>query len=258
MTENREYSPGEMMVVSAARLLEEGDRVLVGIGLPNLAANLAKRLHAPNLVLFYEAGVVDAAPARLPLSIGDPCLVTGAVSVCSMFDLFYLYLQGGLVDVGFLGAAQVDRYGNLNSTVIGEYERPKVRLGGSGGACDIALSCRKTLILLPHSKRRFPEKVDFITSPGYLGGRKEREALGLGGGPEAVVTDLGLLKFDENGEMFLYALNPEATVERVLENTGWDLKVAADVKVLDPPTDEELRILREELDPNRVYLGRLE
>ncbi|HHY37973.1 MAG TPA: CoA-transferase subunit beta [Clostridia bacterium] len=258
MTDEREYSPGEMMVVSAARLLEDGDRVLVGIGLPNLAANLAKRLHAPNLVLFYEAGVVDAAPARLPLSIGDPCLVTGAVSVCSMFDLFYLYLQRGLVDVGFLGAAQVDRYGNINSTVIGEYERPKVRLGGSGGACDIALSCRKTLILLPHAKRRFPEKVDFITSPGYLGGRSEREALGFRGGPEAVVTDLGLLKFDENGEMFLYALNPKATVEQILENTGWNLKVADDVKVLDPPTDEELRILREELDPNRVYLGRLD
>lgn len=249
------YSGTEMMVVAAARALRDGDRVFVGIGLPNLACNLAKRLHAPNIQMIYEAGVIGANPSRLPLSIGDPGLVTGAGLVCSMFEVFAFYLQRGLVDVGFMGAAQVDRFGNLNSTVIGPYDRPKVRLAGSGGAADIASLARKLFILTPHERRRLPARVDFLTSPGYLSGRREREALGLpGGGPELVITDKGVLRFDETGEMVLAFIHPGVSLDEVRANTGWDLKVAPDLRVTEEPTSEELRILREELDPAGIYL----
>ncbi|MEW6080700.1 MAG: CoA-transferase [Bacillota bacterium] len=253
-----DHSQGEMMIVAAARMLRDNERAFIGIGQPNLAANLAKRLYAPGLVMIYEAGVIGADPLRLPLSIGDPCLVSGALSVCSMYEVFSLYLQRGLIDVGFLGAAQVDRFGNLNSTVIGDYHNPKVRLAGSGGACDIAILSRRTLILIPHSPRRFPERVDFITSPGYLGHRSQREALGISGGPEAVITNLGVMKFDETGEMYLAALHSGVSVTEVKENTGWDLKVSRNLEENAPPTPEELRVLREELDPHRIYLGKLE
>lgn len=249
------YSKQEMMVVAAARQLADGDQVFVGVGLPNLAANLAKRLHAPRLQMIYEAGVVGANPARLPLSVGDPTLVTGAQLVCPMHTLFQYYLQAGRVDVGFLGAAQIDRWGNLNSTVIGSYQSPKVRMAGSGGACDIAVLARRTLILIPHQLRRFPAQVDFITSPGFPGGRSGRQALGLpGGGPQAVVTDLGLLGFDESGEMILTALCPGATREQVQEQTGWPLKVAPTLSEVDPPTAEELDCLRTVVDPRGIYL----
>lgn len=244
-----------MMVVTAARALRDGDRVFVGIGLPNLACNLAKRLHAPNIQMIYEAGVIGANPSRLPLSIGDPGLVTGAGLVCSMFEVFAFYLQRGLVDVGFMGAAQVDRFGNLNSTVIGPYARPKVRLAGSGGAADIASLARKLIILAPHEPRRFPARVDFLTSPGFFSGRRDREKWGLpGGGPDLVITDKGLLRFDETGEMVLFSLHPGVSLEEVRANTGWDLRVAPDLGVTEEPTDEELRILREDLDPTGIYL----
>lgn len=244
-----------MMVVAAARAVRDGDRVFVGIGLPNLACNLAKRLHAPGIQMIYEAGVIGANPIRLPLSIGDPGLVTGARSVCSMFDVFAFYLQRGLVDVGFMGAAQVDRFGNLNSTVIGDYRRPKVRMPGSGGAADIASLAQKLFILIPHQTRRLPDRVDFLTSPGYLTGRAERERLCLPGkGPALVITDKGILEFDETGEMVLTAVHPGVSVEEVKANTGWDLKVSQKLRVTDEPTAEELRILREELDPRGIYL----
>lgn len=250
-----DYSSAELMVVQAARRLRDGDRVFVGVGMPNLAANLAKRSHAPNLLMIYESGVIDANPARLPMSIGDACLVTGASLVCSMMEVFCFYLQRGLIDVGFLGGAQIDRYGNINATVIGPYDQPKVRLPGSGGSCEIATNAKRILIMTPHQKRRFPEKVDFITSPGFLSGRKERLRLGLpGGGPAAVVTDLGILEPDEEGELVLTHLHPGATVEAVRENTGWPLKVADRLEATPEPTAEELRLLREELDPKRIYL----
>lgn len=249
------YTGTEMMVVSAARALRDGDRVFVGIGLPNLACNLAKRLHAPRIEMIYEAGVIGANPTRLPLSIGDPGLVTRAGLVCSMFEVFAFYLQRGLVDVGFMGAAQVDRYGNLNSTVIGPYSHPKVRLAGSGGAADIACLARKLFILTPHQVRRFPARVDFLTSPGFLSGRQQRQALGLpGGGPELVITDKGLLEFDETGEMILTSLHPGVALEEVKANTGWDLKVAPELRVTPEPTAEELHLLRQELDPAGIYL----
>ena len=249
------YSATELMIVNSARLLRDGDVVFVGVGTPNLACNLARRTHAPNLLMIYEAGVIGARPARLPLSIGDPTLVSGASAVCSMYDIFTFYLQRGNVDVGFLGGAQIDRFGNINATVIGDYETPKIRLPGSGGSMEIAAWANRCYIMTPHQKRRFPEKVDFATSAGFLGGRRQREATGVrGGGPLAVVTNLGLLEPDENGEMVLTTLHPGATVEQARENTGWALKIADDLRYTQPPTDEELRILREELDPQGIYL----
>ncbi|GAP13873.1 acyl CoA:acetate/3-ketoacid CoA transferase, beta subunit [Longilinea arvoryzae] len=245
----------ELMTVHAARLLRDGDVVFVGVGLPNLACNLARRTHAPNLVMIYEAGVIGARPARLPLSIGDPTLVTRATSVCSMYDIFTLYLQRGNVDVGFLGGAQIDRFCNINATVIGDYDHPKVRLPGSGGSMEIAGWANRCYIMTPHQKRRFPEKVDFATSAGFLNGRAQREAAGVrGGGPQAVVTNLGFMEPDENGELVLTALHPGVTVEEVKTNTGWDLKVAGNLRITEPPTEDELRLLRE-LDPQRIYLS---
>jgi glutaconate CoA-transferase, subunit B len=250
-----QFSSSELMTINAARLLRDGDVVFVGVGLPNLACNLARHTHAPNLVMIYEAGVIGAQPARLPLSIGDPTLVSGALAVCSMYDIFALYLQRGNIDVGFLGGAQIDRFGNINATVIGGYEQPKVRLPGSGGSMEISAWANRCYVLTPHQKRRFPEKVDFRTSAGFLGGRAERDAANLrGAGPQAVVTDLGILQPDENGELSLVALHPGKTVEQVRENTGWEVKVAASLRATDPPTEEELRILRQELDPRGIYL----
>ena len=250
------YSSSELMTINAARLLRDGDVVFVGVGLPNLACNLARRTRAPNLVMIYEAGVIGAQPARLPLSIGDPTLPSGALSVCSMYDIFAFYLQRGNVDVGFLGGAQIDRYGNINATVIGSYEHPKVRLPGSGGSMEIAAWANRCYVMTPHQKRRFPEKVDFRTSAGFLSGRAEREAAGLrGGGPQAVVTNLGILEPDETGELVLSALHPGATIEQVRENTGWELNVSSDLRTTDAPEAEELRILREDLDPEGIYLG---
>lgn len=255
MNPQPDYTSPELLTTNAARLLRDDDVVFVGVGLPNLACNLARRTHAPNLVMIYEAGVIGAQPARLPLSIGDPTLVSGALSVCSMYDIFAFYLQRGNVDVGFLGGAQIDRFCNLNATVIGDYESPKVRLPGSGGSMEIAAWANRCYIITPHQKRRFPEKVHFRTSAGFLGGRAEREAAGLrGGGPQAVVTDLGIMEPDGNGELTLTALHPGKTVEQVRENTGWEINIAPELRITQPPTDEELRILREELDPDRIYL----
>ena len=253
---DKNYSSAELLTINAARLLRDGDVVFVGVGLPNLACNLARRTHAPHLLMIYEAGVIGAQPARLPLSIGDPTLVSGALSVCSMYDIFTFYLQRGNVDVGFLGGAQIDRFGNINATVIGEYNNPKVRLPGSGGSMEIAAWANRCYIITPHQKRRFPEKVDFRTSAGFLGGRAQREAAQLrGDGPLAVVTNLGIMEPDEEGELVLTALHPGVTQEEAKSNTGWDLKIVPDLLVTEPPTNKELRILREDLDPDGIYLG---
>ncbi len=255
MTE-MQYSSAELMIINAARLLRDGDVVFVGVGQPNLACNLAKRTHGPNIVMIYEAGVIGAEPARLPLSIGDPSLVSGSLSVVSMYDIFTLYLQRGNVDVGFMGGAQIDKYGNINATVIGkDYAHPRTRLPGSGGSQEIAAWANRCYIMTPHQKRRFPEKVDFMTSAGFLNGRKERAATGVrGGGIVGVVTDLGFMEPDENGELTLTALHPGKTVAQAKENTGWDLKIADPMKVTEPVTQRELKILREELDPTGIYL----
>jgi len=250
-----DYTPSELMTVNAARLLRDRDAVFVGVGLPNLACNLARRTHAPNLVMIYESGVIGAQPARLPLSIGDPTLVSGSLAVCSMYDIFAYYLQRGHVSVGFMGGAQIDRFGNINATVIGDYQRPKVRLPGSGGSMEIAAWADRCYLLTPHQKRRFPEKCDFRTSAGFLDGRATREALRLrGGGPAAVVTDLGLLEPDENGELVLAAVHPGVDPEQARANTGWELRLAPDLRTTEAPTWEELHILRA-FDPDQIYLN---
>ncbi len=227
------------MAVVAARELRDGEVVFVGIGLPNLACNLARRTHAPNLVLIYESGAVGAVPDRLPVSIGDPALVTGSLMVCGMADVFQLLLQNGKIEVGFLGGAQVDRYANINSTVIGLYERPKVRLPGSGGAAEIAIHARRVLVVSTLSPRTFPERVDFVTSPGQR--------------VVKVITDKAILERDaDGGELVLAALYPGVEVKDV--QVGWKLRARAKLARLDPPTKAELQLLREVLDPQRLYL----
>jgi glutaconate CoA-transferase subunit B len=249
------YTAAELMTINAARLLRDGDVVFVGVGLPNLACNLARRTHAPGLTMIYEAGVVGAQPARLPLSIGDPTLVSGAATVCSMYEIFAFYLQRGLIDVGFLGGAQIDRYGNVNATVIGDYAHPKVRLPGSGGSAEIAAWANRTYLLTPHQKRRFPERCDFVTGAGHLSGGGARAATGVRGrGPQAVVTDLGLLEPDESGELMLTAVHPGHSADEARANTGWPLRAAEPLRLTEPPTADELRLLREELDPEGIYL----
>jgi len=252
------FSRSEMMIVAAARELA-GQRVcFVGVGLPNIAVNLARHTVAPDLELVYESGVFGAQPARLPLSIGDPTIVTGATAAVSMFELFSFYLEGGLVDVGFLGAAQIDRFGNINSTVIGDYANPKTRLPGSGGACEIAINARQVFVIMRQAKRSFVDRIDFRTSPGNLGGaetadRIRREQGWLGRGPSVVVTDLGIYHFDENGEMRLDSIHPGATIEQVRDTIGWDPKISDTLAVTPEPTPEELRLIREVLDPDGAY-----
>jgi glutaconate CoA-transferase, subunit B len=250
------FSKSEMMIVAAARELK-GQRVcFVGVGLPNIAVNLAKRTAAPDLELVYESGVFGAEPARLPLSIGDPTIVTGATAVTSMYELFALYLQRGLVDVGFLGGAQIDRFGNLNSTCIGDYAAPSVRFSGSGGACDAGSLASAFVVFMQHGKRKFVEKLDYLTTPGWLTGGTSRQEAGFKrGGPLAVVTDLGVLKFAEPGkEMYLAEYYPGVTPQQVADNTGFELDVSAAVEAV-PPTEQELCILRTEVDPQRLILG---
>lgn len=250
-----DYTKNELMIAAAARELAGARVAFVGVGLPNIVCNLAQRSSAPNLELVYEAGVFGARPARLPLSIGDPTIVTGASAVCSMSDLFQLYLQRGLIDVGFLGAAQIDRFGNINTTVIGDYAKPKVRLPGSGGAAEIAVLCERILVITRLSKRAFPPRVDFITSPGHLEGGDARAKLNVRGrGPEAVITDLCILRFEATTkEMMVTSLHTGVTRDTIRENIGWDVLFAESLEETLPPTPEELRLIRDELDPHGLY-----
>jgi glutaconate CoA-transferase subunit B len=245
------YSKNEIMIAASARTLGGERMCFVGVGLPNIVCNLAQRTVAPKLQLVYEAGAFGARPARLPLSIGDPTLVSGATAVTSMFELFAFYLQAGLIDAAFLGGAQIDRFGNLNTTVIGDYGSPKVRLPGSGGACEIAIHARRILVIMRQAQRSFVERLDFRTSPGHSGDPEHDRARGWSGsGPTSVVTDLGTYGFDEaSGEMTLLTMHPGVTMDDVRSNTGWDPKVSPDIGETPRPTEEELRIIREELDP---------
>lgn len=246
------------MVVAAARELRDSEVVFVGIGLPNLACNLARMTHAPNLVMIYESGAVGARPDRLPLSIGDPSLVTGSLMICGMADVFQMLLQNGRIEVGFLGGAQIDRYGNINTTVVGDYEHPRVRLPGSGGAPEIAIHAKRTLVIARLDKRAFPEHVDFITSPGHRARGGTRRELGMpGAGPVRVITDRGMLAANsETGELELDALYAGTTVEDVRAGIGWDLAVRQGVTAVEPPTANELQLLREVVDPDRHFLKR--
>jgi len=250
-----DYSKNELMIVSASRALRGSRVVFVGVGLPNIACNLARRSHSPEMELVYESGVFGAQPARLPLSIGDPTLVSGATSVTSMADLFMYYLQGGLVDVALLGGAQIDRFGNLNTTVIGDYDRPKVRLPGSGGACEIAINAKKIFMIMRLKRRAFVDKIDFLTSPGHLEGGNSRERMDYpGAGPDLVITDRALFSFDNpEREMMLVELGPGESVESIQEEVGWDLRVSEKLKDMPQPETADLAIIREQLDPTGMY-----
>jgi glutaconate CoA-transferase subunit B len=236
----------EMMTIAASRSLRDGQVCFVGIGLPSQAANLARRLHAPDLVLIYESGTLGSRPAQLPLSIGDGILATSALTVISVPEVFNYWLQPGRIDVGFLSGAQLDRFGNINTTVIGEYDEPLVRLPGSGGAPEIAASCREVIIVMRHKARAFVDQVDFVTSVGHGTGPDDRKVLGLrGGGPSKVITDLGVLEPDpDTKELVLTALHPGISVEQVRAETGWELQVSVDMKITAPPSDAELSTLR--------------
>jgi len=239
------YTLTELMIIAAARALSGVRTVFVGVGLPNVACNVARRTVAPDLELIYESGVYDARPARQPLSIGDPTLVTGATSVVSMADLFGLYLQGGLVEVALLGGAQIDRHGNLNSTVIGEYSHPAVRLPGSGGACEIAINAQRIFVIMQLKKRAFVSKLDFLTSPGHLVGQGVHTHI-PSDGPQLVVTDRAIFDFDnEEREMQLVSRHPGCSVDEIRAEIGWDVRVTDGARMTAPPTAEELLILRD-------------
>jgi len=241
------YTADEMMTVAAARVLRDGMTCFVGIGLPSAAANLARATHAPGLVLIYESGTIGAKPAELPLSIGDGVLAETADAVVSVPEIFNYWLQPGRIDVGFLGAAQIDKFGNINTTVIGgDYENPRVRLPGAGGAPEIAASCREVIVVIRQNSRSFVERVDFVTSVGYGSGPGDRERLGLtGAGPKKIITDLGVLEPDPvTFEFTLTGLFPGVSAAVAKERTGWDLAVAADPAVIAGPSPAELDALR--------------
>ncbi len=242
------WTADEMMSVAAARALADGAVCFVGIGLPSTAANLARRTHAPGLVLIYESGTLGAKPDSLPLSIGDGILADTADAVVSVPEVFNYWLQPGRVDIGFLGAAQIDRYANINTTVIGaDYRHPEIRLPGAGGAPEIAASCREVVVVVRHNRRAFVDRVDFVTSVGFGAGAGDRQRLGLrGAGPRTVITDLGILRPDAaTDELTLTQLHPGVRPEQVIAATGWPLAVAPTLTVTDPPTDRELAVLRQ-------------
>ncbi len=262
MGTNLTATPSERMAVRAAAELHDREVVFVGIGLPNLACNLARATHAPDLFMIYESGAVGTLPDRLPVSIGDPTLVTDSLAIVSQSDIFQLFLQGGLIEVGFLGGAQVDRYGNLNTTVIGDYDNPKVRLPGSGGACEIAGHSQRLLIMMRMSPRSFVETVDFVTSPGQrFHSKRKSDQEGKprtdfhlpGGGPLTVITDLGVCQF-EGDEMVLTETYQGVTPEQVHAACGWKMKIASQLRTAPEPTAAELKLLREKLDPQKLYL----
>ena len=234
------YTPDEIMTIAAARKLQNGDVCFVGIGKPSAAANLARLTHAPDVVLIYESGTIGAKPDVLPLSIGDGELADTADTVVSVPEIFRYWLQGGHIDVGFLGAAQMDRFANLNTTVIGDYNKPKVRLPGAGGAPEIATSAKEVWIIMKQSKRSFVEKLDFRTSSGSANNGHRKK------GPTSVITDLAILVSDhDSGELVLSSLHPGVTLEQVKDATAWDLKVARVLEQTAAPTDEELAALRD-------------
>jgi len=241
------YTADEMMTVAASRMLKNSTVCFVGIGLPSAAANLARLTHAPDIVLIYESGPIGTKPNVLPLSIGDGELSETAETVVSIPEMFAYWLQGGRIDFGFVGAAQIDRFANINTTVIGDYHKPTTRLPGSGGAPEIATSSKEVLIALRQNKRAFVEKLDFMTSGGYFDGGDARKRMALPGkGPTAVITDLGILTPDhDTKELTLTSIHPGITVEKVTEATGWPLKVSPRLATTTAPTEVELGVLRD-------------
>jgi len=250
------YNPTELMICVASRLMEDGTTAFIGTGIPMLAAMLAQRRHAPNLITIFEFGGTGAILSKLPRAVGEGRTFNRAVAASGICDIVET-AQRGFIEYGFLGGAQIDMYGNLNSTVIGPHDRPRARLPGSGGANDVGSNCWRTIAIMRHDQRRFVHKVDFITTPGYLSGPGARERAGLapGTGPYRVVSSLALLGYDaESKWMKLLAVHPGVTVPQVVENTGFELLIPPDVEENAPPSAEELRILREEVDPGRFYI----
>lgn len=252
-----DYNKTELMACVASRVLEDGRSVFVGTGLPIIASMLAQRLHAPNLLIMFEAGGIGPRIPMIPISVGDSRTFHRAAMAASM-DYVMSCAQLGLIDYGFLGAAQIDPYGNLNTTVIGPHSKPKVRLPGSGGANDVGSLCHRTIILMRHDRRRFVEHLDFVTTPGYLSGPGARERAGLPAdtGPHRVITQLGVMDFDPSSKrMRLLSVHPEVTVDDVVENTGFQLLIPDEVASTEPPTEAELKLLRDEIDPARIVIG---
>ena len=250
------YKPNELLICTAARLMEDNTTAFIGTGIPMLAGALAQKMHAPNLVSVFEFGGTGAILEELPLAVGERRTFHKALAASGLSDIVET-AQRGFIEYGFLGGAQIDPYGNLNSTVIGDHDHPKVRLPGSGGGNDVGSHCWRTIAIMQHDKRRFIEKVDFITTPGYLSGPGAREAAGLppNTGPYRVVTTLAVLGYHtESKRMMLLATQPGVTVEHVIENTGFELLLADDIGENPPPSAEELRILREEVDKERYYI----
>lgn len=251
-----DYSLTELMAVTAAHEIEDGEVVFAGTGLPMLGAMLAQRTHAPACCIVFEAGTVASQLAHLPMSVGDPRVMRGAATAAGLAEVFTYVLQAGRVDVGFLSGAQIDRYGNINSTSIGKDPRhPKVRFPGSGGSCDIACLARRTVIIALHEKRRFPERIDYVTSPGWLQGGESRVRAGLvRGGPSVVVTTKGVMRFDPKTKaMYLASYHPGLTAQAVADDTAFPLETARATET-PVPGEEELRILRQVVDPERIFL----
>jgi glutaconate CoA-transferase subunit B len=254
--QKKNYSDTEFMICVAARLMQDGTTAFIGTGIPMLAAALAQKLYTPDLIPVFEFGGVGAQIDELPTAVGGALTFHRAVAASGICDIMET-AQRGFIDYGFLGGAQIDQYGNLNSTVIGDFYAPKVRLPGSGGGNDVGSFCWHTIAIMRHDQRRFVPKCDFITTPGYLTGPGARESVGLpsGTGPLYVVSTLGRLGFDrETCRMALEAVYPGVTVQDVIDNTGFDLLIPDDVPTIDPPTVDELRLLREEIDPGRLYI----
>ena len=250
------FTAREMMAIAAGRFIRDGDILFAGTGVAMLAAAVAKRVHAPKSVVFFETGGIDPALNELPLAVADPRVMDEASMNSGLIESFSIIAHRKLHTIAFLGAAQIDRYGNLNSTCIGEYTAPTVRFSGSGGACDAGCLASAFIVFMEHGKRKFVEKLDYVTTPGWLRGGASRQDAGFArGGPLAVVTDLGVLRFAEPGkEMYLAEYYPGVTPQQVAQNTGFELDVSRAVEAL-PPTEQELRILRTEVDPQRLILG---
>jgi len=252
----KDYTLTELMAVAAAREIHDKEIVFVGTGLPMLGAMLAQNTHAPNLVIIFQAGTTDSRLANLPMSVGDARVMRQASTAAGLFEIFATVLQAGHVDVGFLSGAQIDKFGNINATSIGDYHNPTVRLTGSGGSGDIACLAKRTVIIARHEKRRFPEKVDYITSPGWIDGPEGREKAGLHwGGPSAIVTTMGILRFeDKTKEPYLASYHPGVKIQWIKENTEFKLDTSKAVET-EKPTEEEIQILQNIVDPERIFIG---
>jgi glutaconate CoA-transferase subunit B len=256
MTTELEYTPFELMAVAGARELKDGEIVAVGLGLPMIASFLAKRTHAPNISILFELGVVDPEPVHTGIGLADPRVWYRAKILSSFVDMLGTVLHRGLVDVGFLGGLETDAYGNLNTTLIGDPQGKFRHFTGSGGANDLASNANRTIIIIRHEARKISDAVSFITSPGYLGGNGEREAARLRGGPSRVITDKAIFDFDPTSKhMRLESIHPGITLEQVLAATGFKPILPEQIQTTPPPTSEQVRLIREEIDPEGMYAG---